>query len=97
MLHDHRHPDSPQLALVAEPQLDTARDAFLAAPRSSPAAARPRSGDLGPGWFESSWDLRQGLVVTEATADADLWSALYRPARLTSVRTAMPRSITAIA
>lgn len=52
----------------------------------------------GPGWFESSWDLRQGLVVTEATANADLWSALYRPpGRFTSLRTARPRSMTAIA
>ena len=69
------HTDSPALALVAEPQFDAARRVFLAASRAGPLAATPGAVGVGPGWFESSWDLRRGLVVSEADHDGLLaWS-----------------------
>jgi len=61
-------------------------------PDHSPATSRALS---VAGWFESSWDLQRGLEVIEA------WSEPRPPAqredRFTTSRTALPRSITAIA
>ena len=61
------------------------RDHSPATSRTAPAA----------GWFESSWDLQRGLEVIEAWAEPR--SAAQREGRLTTSRTALPRSITAIA
>ena len=41
--------------------------------------------DAGPGWFDSSWELKQGLSVIEATdaqAELDAWmdEMMARPA-----------------
>ena len=40
-------------------------------------AGEPRDAPQGPGWFESSWDLQQGLMVNELSdrdgAAAALW------------------------
>ena len=58
---------------------------------------------VGPGWFESSWDLRRGLEVTEegradtalrAWLDSFLGAASPQPR---AARVASPRSMTAIA
>ena len=60
-------------------------------------ASPPATDITGPGWYESSWDLRRGLDVDEtgcADERPDFYSA---PSRLSSPRTARPRSITAIA
>lgn len=61
----------------------------------------------GPGWFDSSWDLRRGCDVRERWADAGVDPGGERHARavaqrrpvdtLISRRTASPRSTTAIA
>ncbi len=57
----------------------------------------------GPGWFESSWDLRRGLEVTEeGRADATLraWLDSYLGAEFAqprAARVASPRAMTAIA
>jgi hypothetical protein len=39
--------------------------------RAGGAPLAPGHGPAGPGWFESSWDLRRGLEVRES-GDADL-------------------------
>ena len=55
---------------------------------------------VGPGWFESSWDLRRGLEVREENgADADLraWIDGFLGAQRTSGRIASPSASTAIA
>jgi hypothetical protein len=55
---------------------------------------------VGPGWFDSSWDLRRGLEVREEdAADADLraWvDEFVRPQRATG-RIVSPSASTAIA
>ncbi len=57
----------------------------------------------GPGWFDSSWDLRSGLdVVEESPADLDLesWIDVYLCTAAAQPRLALvasPSSITAIA
>ena len=63
----------------------------------------PRAATIGPGWFDSSWDLRCGLeVVEEDQADVALraWidsilGAVSAQPRL--ARVASPSAITAIA
>ena len=47
------------------------------------------------GWFESSWDLQRGLEVVEAWPEPGMCA--QREERPTASRTALPRSITAIA
>ena len=47
------------------------------------------------GWFESSWDLQRGLEVIEGWAEPCV--ASQRDERFTTSRTALPRSMTAIA
>ena len=47
------------------------------------------------GWFESSWDLQRGLEVIEAWSEPRV--PAQRDERFTTSRTALPRSITAIA
>jgi len=40
---------------------------------SDAGMASPPDSSTGPGWYDSSWDLRQGLVVREGLpADAQL-------------------------
>jgi hypothetical protein len=54
----------------------------------------------GPGWFDSSWDLRCGLEVREEdAADADLraWIDGFLGAQRTTGRIASPSASTAIA
>jgi hypothetical protein len=59
-------------AFVSLRSFDGSTSARCFAPRSKPAA--PLDLDLsravlsGPGWYDSSWDLIQGLVVRESTA-----------------------------
>ncbi len=58
---------------------------------------------IGPGWFDSSLDLRSGLDVVEAEpADLDLpsWIEVFLAgvaAQPRAVRVASPRAMTAIA
>jgi hypothetical protein len=53
------------------------REAALHAGSLPPAVCIDGRGDTaGPGWFESSWDLKQGLSVIEsvdAQAELDAW------------------------
>ena len=80
---------SPQLALVT---VDTRRH-------------RPESGGClgaaaGPGWFESSWDLRRGLEVCEGWSDDERvhdWIEDFLRTQRTIGRTASPSASTAIA
>ncbi|RQP23871.1 hypothetical protein [Piscinibacter terrae] len=54
----------------------TLREAALRAGALPPAVCIDGRDDTGPGWFESSWDLKQGLSVIEATdaqAELDAW------------------------
>jgi hypothetical protein len=83
--------DSIALALAP---LSTARRVASAAPCPTP---------VGPGWFESSWDLQRGLEVTEeGRAEAALWSwidsfLVAAPVQPRAERVASPRAMTAIA
>lgn len=68
-------------------------------PIDNPTASR--AAPVGPGWFDSSWELRSGLHVKEGL-DADLplhdWLDAWLQAQLrTARRTASPSSTTAIA
>ena len=66
------------------------------APTSPELVATPP----GPGWFDSSWDLRRGLEVREEyAADADLraWIDGFLGAQRTTGRIASPSASTAIA
>ena len=71
------------------------------ASRNAPIAARCAA--VGPGWFESSWDLQQGLEVTEegrAEAALRTWIDGFvgaPPAQPRAARVASPSAITAIA
>ena len=54
----------------------------------------------GPGWFESSWDLRRGLEVSEGWFGDDGlcgWIEEFLRTQRSIARTASPSSITAIA
>ena len=64
-----------ELFLVDAAEIDTARRVFVAATRCIGVAFAASPPVAGPGWFDSSWDLRCGLVVTEADDDGLLaWS-----------------------
>jgi hypothetical protein len=82
---------SPELALVA---IDTT------SPRHD-GIARERAGAAGPGWFDSSWDLRRGLEVREDCFGDDClhgWIERFLAAQRTAAgRTASPSASTAIA
>ena len=81
------HP-SPALALVA---IDAA------APR---APRVERASGAGPGWFDSSFELRRGLEVREGWSDDERvrsWGDDYLRAQRSVARTASPSAITAIA
>ena len=55
---------------------------------------------VGPGWFDSSWDLQRGLEVREGWSDDDRvrgWIENFLSAQRAAVRTASPSSTTAIA
>jgi hypothetical protein len=55
---------------------------------------------VGPGWFDSSWDLQCGLEVREedgAEADLRAWIDEFVRSQRTTGRIASPRASTAIA
>jgi hypothetical protein len=85
--------ESPQLALVA---VDTSSC------RGASTATRPQRAvsSAGPGWFESSWDLRRGLEVKEGWSEDDRvrdWIEDFLAAQRTVARTVSPSARTAIA
>jgi len=85
---------SPQFALVA---VDTPplRDALGATHLLHRAAT-----STGPGWFDSSWELRRGLEVKEGWSEDDRvrdWIEDFLSAQRTVGRTASPSASTAIA
>jgi hypothetical protein len=54
----------------------------------------------GPGWFESSWELRRGLEVKEGWSEDDRvrdWIEDFLAAQRTVARTVSPSARTAIA
>ena len=54
----------------------------------------------GPGWFDSSWDLRRGLDVCEGWSDEERvhgWIEDFLRTQRAAGRTASPSAITAIA
>jgi hypothetical protein len=66
--------------------------------RQPASEAGGRSG--GPGWFDSSWDLRRGLDVREGWSDDERvhgWIEEFLTAQRTIGRTASPSASTAIA
>ena len=80
---------SPQLALVV---IDTRRHRHEGGERLGAAA--------GPGWFDSSWELRRGLDVHEGWFGDDSlngWIESFLFAQRASGRTASPSASTAIA
>jgi hypothetical protein len=81
--------DSAALALVP-----------VAARMAPPAAIEGIAMPIGPGWFDSSWDLRRGLEVREESgADAELraWIEGFVGDHRTSGRIVSPSASTAIA
>ena len=86
--------ESPQLALVAvdTPPLRRAPGATHFPQRALPSA--------GPGWFDSSWELRRGLEVKEGWSEDDRvrhWIEDFLSVQRTVGRTASPSASTAIA
>jgi len=85
---------SPQLAIVA---VDTS------SLPGAPVATRPphrAATSAGPGWFDSSWELRRGLEVKEGWSEDDRvrdWIEDFLSAQRTLGRTASPSASTAIA
>jgi hypothetical protein len=80
---------SPQLALVA---IDTLPNRPESRERLGAAA--------GPGWFDSSWDLRRGLEVREDWSDDERvrdWIEGFLKTQRAIGRTASPSESTAIA
>jgi hypothetical protein len=69
------------------------------APATHPETlARGRA--AGPGWFDSSWDLRRGLEVREGWSGEDRlhgWIEEFLRAQRSAARTASPSESTAIA
>ena len=64
-----------ELSLVEAPALDAAARIFVAATRCIGVAFAASPPIAGPGWFDSSWELRCGLVVIEADDEGLLaWS-----------------------
>jgi hypothetical protein len=82
------HPSPPELALVAVvPSTDEH-------PRHRVASTS------GPGWFDSSWELRRGLEVREGWSEDERvrgWIEDFLFAQRAVGRTASPSSTTAIA
>lgn len=79
----------PELALVA---IDTRPHRDEGGGRIGPVA--------GPGWFDSSWDLRRGLEVRESWSDdarVHGWIDDFLRAQRAIDRTASPSASTAIA
>jgi len=79
----------PELALVA---IDTRPHRDEGAGHFGPVA--------GPGWFDSSWDLRRGLEVRESWSDdarVHGWIDDFLRAQRAIDRTASPSASTAIA
>ena len=80
---------SQELALVA---VDTRPHRHESRERVGAAA--------GPGWFDSSWDLRRGLEVRESWSDDERvqgWIEDFLSSQRASGRTASPSASTAIA
>ena len=79
----------PELALVA---IDTRPHRHEGGEGVGPIA--------GPGWFDSSWDLRCGLEVRESWSDDERihgWIEDFLSSQRASGRTASPSASTAIA
>ncbi len=60
----------------------------------------PTGGAVGPGWFDSSWDLHRGLEVRESWPDDDRvhgWIEDFIRTQRAIGRTASPRASTAMA
>jgi hypothetical protein len=80
---------SPELALVA---IDTRPHRHEGCERIGAA--------VGPGWFDSSWDLHRGLEVRESWSDderVDGWIEDFLRTQRAIGRTASPSASTAIA
>lgn len=83
------HESTTQLALVA---IDTPPDRRDRGERTG--------GGVGPGWFDSSWELQRGLEVRESwSADERVggWIEDFLAAQRAIGRTASPSASTAIA
>jgi len=69
--------------------------------RSQGHSARETGGrSVGPGWFDSSWDLRRGLDVREGWSDDERvhgWIEDFLTTQRAIGRTASPSASTAIA
>jgi len=69
--------------------------------RSHRQSARESGGrDVGPGWYDSSWDLRRGLDVREGWSDDERvhgWIEDFLMTQRAIGRTASPSASTAIA
>jgi hypothetical protein len=86
--------ESPQLALVAV-DISSCRGASVATRPQHRAATC-----AGPGWFDSSWELRRGLEVKEGWSEDDRvrdWIEEFLAAQRTVARTVSPSARTAIA
>jgi len=86
--------ESPQLALVA---VDTPPLRRAPGATHLPHCA---ASSAGPGWFESSWELRRGLEVKEGWSEDDRvrdWIEDFLAAQRTVARTVSPSARTAIA
>ena len=80
---------SPQLALVA-----------VAAAHASPEAGERAGAAVGPGWFESSWDLHRGLEVREGWSGEERahgWIEDFLETQRTIGRIASPSASNAMA
>ena len=74
----------------------------LATPALVAVASTPprRERGAGPGWFDSSWELRCGLEVREGWSEDDRvrdWLEDFLSAQRAVARTASPSASTAIA
>jgi hypothetical protein len=82
--------NTPELALVADDATPSRRDQHNL----------PHGAGSGPGWFESSWDLRRGLDVREGWSEDEGvrgWIEDFLRAQRAIGRTASPSASTAIA
>ena len=78
----------------------TAPELALVAIQPSPPNDALACFGAGPGWFDSSWELRRGLDVREGFAEDDHvfgWIESFLLAQRAAGRTASPSASTAIA
>lgn len=87
--------------MTQDPSSELALVAIEGAPSSRDRATREQFGNAGPGWFDSSWELRRGLEVREDSFGDDClhgWIERFLCAqRAAAGRTASPSASTAIA